>query len=152
MSNMYIQKKGPSDLLMSNVQLNFPQVVLVLSTISAPIDSFLEGGSSRLYRRWVNSKCDGTWPAVPTVQNSLSLSHQYGLRKVLPWHLPSDQQHLHQGGVWSQRGTGEFCKFPGEPWAFQRGNNVASHFLIGRKIEDICTLKEVISESEKKTS
>lgn len=28
-------------------------MVLVLSTISAPLDSFLEGGSSRLYRRWV---------------------------------------------------------------------------------------------------
>ncbi|KAK6290937.1 hypothetical protein J4Q44_G00386640, partial [Coregonus suidteri] len=29
-------------------------VILVLSTVSAPIDSFFEGGSSRLYRRLVD--------------------------------------------------------------------------------------------------
>lgn len=45
------------------------------------------------------------------------LSHQHGLRKILPWHFPADQQHLHKGGVWSQRWTGELCKCVCSEWA-----------------------------------
>lgn len=110
------QNLGVTSAVTNSFLLDTCQVVLVLSTFSAPIESFLEGGSTRLYRRWLwcvasVKKCSKTWSDPSNKQLFRpSLTYQHGLWKILPRHFAADQQHLHTGGVWGQRGTRQLCK------------------------------------------
>lgn len=49
-------------------------MVLVLSTISVPLDTFLEGGSSRLYRRWVGVGSTASPPSTLSVCRAHALT------------------------------------------------------------------------------